>query len=554
MTPSRSLSPSKKNLEIMTRSSLFRQLIRLLQMAHWREPATEITARSSSRKSGWSRRRFLRFSALAGGTALATTAISELPRLQTAWGYNQPKIAIVGGGIAGLNAAYQLKKLGLTATVYEAKSYVGGRIQSRTVVGDRLVNDLGGSFVNTDHEDILALVEEFGLELFDRIADAERAAFPETAYYFDGRAIPEAELLDLLRPLADQLAIDAALLDKDFDTYAAQFDRLSVADYLDRHSDKISASVVRVLAENAIRAEYGVEAKDSSALQLLYTVQLLDEDMVSPIDSDETYYIKGGSGKLIESLANALPGQIRTNLPLTQLQSQGDGFRLTFGTGLIVEADYVILALPFMALRHVALQVDLPDTLRRFINEVNLGNNEKLFAGFNQRAWHQDKGFVGEAWTDLGYSSIWEETQRQPEQSQGSLTFFLGGDEVHRTRRNANGEGRKFVNRLNKVMPGAKAAATGEFYRTNWAEDPYIRGGYTSFKPGQYLEFAEFLYIESDAPDERQDVFVGNLVFAGEHLSDEYYGYMNGGAQTGRLAAEVLASRVQATHTREAVQ
>ncbi len=532
----------------MARSPLFRQFIRLLQTAHLRSSATEITARSFSQKSGWSRRRFLRFSALAGGAAIATAAISELPHLQTAWGYGQPKVAIIGGGITGLNAAYQLKKLGLTATVYEAKSYVGGRIQSRTVVSDHLVNDLGGSFVNTEHEDILALVEEFGLELFDRVADAERSDFPETAYYFDGRAIPEAELLDWLRPLAEQLAIDTALLDEDFDTYAPQFDQLSVADYLARHSDKISAPVVRRLVENALRTEYGVEAKDSSSLQLLYTVQLLDEDMVSPLNSDETYYIKDGSGKLIEALSAALARQIRTNLPLTKLQSQGDGFRLTFETGLIVEADYVILALPFTALRHVELQIDLPDTLKRFINEVNLGTNEKLFAGFTQRAWHQDRGFVGQAWTDLGYSSIWEETQRQPEQSQGSLTFFLGGDEVHRARRNANKQGRKFINRLDKVIPGAQAAATGQFYRTNWAEDPYIRGGYTSFKPGQYLEFAEFLYIESDAPDERLDVSVGNLVFAGEHLSDEYYGYMNGGAQTGRLAAEVLASRVQATH------
>ncbi|MFM2315498.1 MAG: hypothetical protein RLZZ04_4776 [Cyanobacteriota bacterium] len=40
-----------------------------------------------------------------------------------------PKIAIVGGGIAGLNAAYQLHKSGLQATVYEAKSQVGGRIR-----------------------------------------------------------------------------------------------------------------------------------------------------------------------------------------------------------------------------------------------------------------------------------------------------------------------------------------------------------------------------------------------------------------------------------------
>ncbi|PSB17962.1 FAD-dependent oxidoreductase [filamentous cyanobacterium CCP2] len=532
----------------MARSSLFRKFIHTLQKAqslnHSDRHSTANLKSSVSEELQWSRRRFLKYSAFAGGTAIAATAISELPRLQTAWGYNQPKVAIVGAGIAGLNAAYQLKKIGITATIYEAKPYVGGRIQSRSVVGENLVNDLGGCFINTDHEDILALVDEFGLELFDRFADAERSDFPESAYYFDGKAISEDELVDLLRPLAEQILADATLLDEDFDTYAPQFDELSVADYLNQHQDKILSPVVRTLTENAIRTEYGAEPEDSSALQLLYTVQLLDEDTVSPIHSDETYYIKGGTSKLIEALSAALPGQIRANLPLTRLESQGNGFRLTFSTGLAATADYVILALPFMALRHVDLQVDLPDTLTRFIREVNLGTNEKLLAGFSQRAWYQEDGFVIDAWTNFGYSSIWEETQRQPEQTEGSLTFFLGGKEVHQTRRNASTHGHHFVNRLDRVMPGAKSASTGQFYRTNWAGDRYIGGGYTNFKPGQYMEFSEFMYIESDEPDEQQNVYVGNLIFAGEHLSDEYYGYMNGGAQTGRLAAAVVASKV----------
>jgi monoamine oxidase len=528
----------------MARSPLLRKFIRILQKAQSLNYSENDRNSSASQETPWSRRRFLKYSALAGGTTIAATAISELPRLQTAWSYGQPKVAIVGAGIAGLNAAYQLKKIGIIATVYEAKPYVGGRIQSRSVVGENLVNDLGGCFINTDHEDILTLVDEFGLELFDRFDDAARSDLPETAYYFNGKAISEDELVDLLRLLAEQILTDATLLNDDFDTYAPQFDELSVADYLNQHQDKISAPVVRTLTENAIRTEYGAEPEDSSALQLLYSVQLLDEDAVSPIHSDESYYIKGGSGQLIEALSAALPGQIRTNLPLSRLQSQGNGFRLTFGTGLATEADYVILALPFMALRHVALQVDLPDTLTRFIREVNLGTNEKLLAGFNQRAWYREEGFVIDAWTDFGYSAIWEETQRQPEQRAGSLTFFLGGKEVHQTRHNANTHGHNFVNRLDRVMPGTKAAATGQFYRTNWAGDRYIGGGYINFKPGQYMEFSEFMYIESDDPDEQQNVFVGNLVFAGEHLSDEYYGYMNGGAQTGRLAAAVIAARI----------
>ncbi|TVQ17396.1 MAG: hypothetical protein EA367_17675 [Leptolyngbya sp. DLM2.Bin15] len=45
--------------------------------------------------------------------------------------------------------------------------------------------------------------------------------------------------------------------------------------------------------------------------------------------------------------------------------------------------------------------------------------------------------------------------------------------------------------------------------------------------------------LPEDDPEERQQVAFGNLIFAGEHLSDAYYGYMNGAVETGRLAAGV---------------
>jgi monoamine oxidase len=150
-----------------------------------------------------------------------------------------------------------------------------------------------------------------------------------------------------------------------------------------------------------------------------------------------------------------------------------------------------------------------------------------------------------DAWADLGYSALWEDTQRQPEFRQGVLTFYLGGDEAHLSGAKAVEKGPQFVNALKQHIPSL-GSPVERFYRTYWGQDRDIGGGYTSFKPGQYTEFSGYLYIESDDPDERQDVAVGNLVFAGEQFSDEYYGFMNGGAQTGRLAAEVVASRVAA--------
>ncbi len=99
---------------------------------------------------------------------------------------------------------------------------------------------------------------------------------------------------------------------------------------------------------------------------------------------------------------------------------------------------------------------------------------------------------------------------------------------------------------MEQVIPGAQDAANDRFLRTRWAQNPFTRGSYTNFKPGQLTAFGGLLYIESEDPDERQDVHVGNLVFAGEHLSDAFYGFMNGAAQTGRLAAQVAFDSIQA--------
>jgi monoamine oxidase len=94
------------------------------------------------------------------------------------------------------------------------------------------------------------------------------------------------------------------------------------------------------------------------------------------------------------------------------------------------------------------------------------------------------------------------------------------------------------------MVPGVAAASTGRFLGTRWGEDRYTRGGYTSFAPGQLTRYGGLLWIDSEDPEERQEVAAGRLIFAGEHLSDAYYGFMNGAAETGRLAAELVVRRL----------
>jgi len=526
----------------MAHSILFKQLHHLLQQAR----NLNLTAQGRSpaqAPTNPGRRRFIRNSAL-GGTALMSAG-----SLTGCFGAKSERVAIVGGGLAGLNAAYQLGKAGLKVNVYEARGRAGGRVRTvHSVLGEGLDTDLGGELVNTDHEDMLTLIDEFGLSVASRIEP--NPELDKVAFFYGGRKRSEAEMAEALRPFAAQLMSDAELLDADWDTYAPIFDNQSLAEYLDMHADKIPADPdIRDLMEGAVRVEYGVEPTDSSILQLLYLLPVVDGDHVEVLStSDEAYVINGGSETVVNSLRAALAGQIHTQRALTKLIQTDSRYRLSFDKGRDVEAEYVILALPFSALRNVEIGVELPETLNRFIHEVDLGRNEKVIAGVTQRVWRGPNGFEIEAWNDQTASLLWDSSLRQPELPEGSLTFFVGGNEVDITASgSADEQGSALMGEYSNVIAGLANVSNGKFVRTSWCTTQYIGGGYTNFKPGQYTELAEeWLYIEADDPEEAQEFALDNLIFAGEHTSDEYYGFMNGAVQSGRLAAQRVLRTLEA--------
>ncbi|MET0374568.1 MAG: FAD-dependent oxidoreductase, partial [Rhizorhabdus sp.] len=96
-----------------------------------------------------------------------------------------------------------------------------------------------------------------------------------------------------------------------------------------------------------------------------------------------------------------------------------------------------------------------------------------------------------------------------------------------------------FESAVRPALPNLGESAAGWQRTTNWGRDLFTRGAYSCFRPGQLARFASLLWLEEDGKA-TQVPEVGPLVFAGEHLSDAWPGYMNGGAQTGRLAAEAV--------------
>jgi len=537
---------------IMTHTPAFRALIKCLQQARYTNQRIAGEAVPRPARPGEERLTRRRLLKGVGATAMAVGA-GGLAGPAGAWLADQaqsPRVAVIGAGIAGLSAAWHLKQQGVAATVYEAGSRLGGRMQSATgLVADGIVTDLGGSYINSNHTDLIDLAGQVGVRLFSLPTYLEGVALRGTACYLGGRDIAEAELAETLRAFAAQLDRDSRALDEDWDRVAPALDALSVAAYLERHRDTIASPVIHQLIIELIRSEYGVEPADSSVLQLLWLLPTVEGESVDLHSlSDEAFMAEGGSGTIIAGLAAALADSLRVGKRLVGLREEGLGHRLVFADGSHEDSDVTILAVPQAALRSLQLAVDLPPVYRSFIDEVEFGRNEKTFAGFHGRPWRQQAGFAAEAWTDLGASVVWDEAIRQPDRSDGVLTFFHGGNETWFLNDfGAEASGRRMVERLDPFVPKLAAAANGRFARSVWTRMPGLQGSYTNLKPGQYTKFLDVFTYEGATPAESQYTRAGRLIFAGEQFSDAYYAYMNGGAETGRIAAAQVAEMIGAS-------
>ncbi|WP_326523654.1 flavin monoamine oxidase family protein [Sphingomonas sp.] len=510
------------------------QALEAARQANLRDAGVELPVAGDA---GWTRRRLIASLAALGATA-------ALPRQARAQGAAGP-VAIIGGGIAGLTALHHLTKAGVEARLFEARTRVGGRILTVRAPGTP-VFEMGGQLVNSEHEDMHALTREFGIALIDRKTG------PHRTMVLDGRAeVSRERMIAGLRPIAAQIDADSVRLDKDYATVAAEIDRMSFAGYLDLYAPLIRDPWVRRLLEATARTEYGVEPANASALELVFNLPAVDGRRFDVLSrSDERFQIAGGSSSLVEAMAKRHAARIVTYRRLTRVDPRGAGVRLTFSNAETFDAAAVIVTTPASIMSRVDYRVPLPDLWRRFIAEVGLGVNGKVLAAMTARPWEQPIGRGGEIWqTDpaQGVSLGWDSGVR-PASGAGSVwTWFTGGKDVHAAdAAEPRALARRFAQMAEGSVPGMTAATGPVVRRTNWHDEPFTRGAYVNFRPGQLTRFAPLIWTETNGIAS-VPVPAGPVVFAGEHLSDAYPGYMNGGAQTGRLAAQaIIAARAPA--------
>ena len=231
-----------------------------------------------------------------------------------------PRIAIVGGGIAGLSAALTLADAGLASTVYESSSRLGGRMHSDSPLvagGDDYfqgqVAEYCGEFIDSDHNTILSLAKRFSLPVADVLA-AQPNSSTET-YYFQGGYYSYSQASKDFQPVHNTLAsqVHAAgypTLWNSFNQAGSTFDHLSLYDWIDQYVPGGHSSDFGRLLDAAYNEEYGAETTDQSSLNLIYLLGYKAKPGQFQIygASDERYHIVGGNQQLPETIASYLTG------------------------------------------------------------------------------------------------------------------------------------------------------------------------------------------------------------------------------------------------------
>jgi monoamine oxidase len=491
----------------------------------------------------YSRRRFLRDSALVSAAVIAARCGRADEPAQSAAPPQRagaPRIAIVGAGIAGLNTAYKLQQAGLQATVFEGANRTGGRMfTAKDLLGEGLTTELGGEFIDSSHEEMLALMTEFGLERLDTQGPAAGALKPET-YFINGRHYTQAQAARAFVPLAAKISEDydplGDVVDYKTEGGGTALDRMSVAEYFDRIG---ATGWIRELLDTAYVTEYGLDSGEQSALNFVFLIGTGDLEDAESFEllgeSDERYKVRGGNEQIVAELARRVGPQIKTLHRLEAIRANGAGYRLTFqtgGTAVDHDADVVVLAIPFTLLRDVNVSLELPALKIKAIRELGYGANAKVLVGFRSRPW-ETIGYNGASYTDEAYQLAWANSFLQPGAA-GGLTLYSGGRlAVEAGQGTAEAVAERLMRGIERTYPGTTRERNGKVSRFHWPTHPWTKASYSCYKPGQWTTIAG-----------AEGLAVGNLFFAGEHCSYDFQGYMNGAAQSGADTARAIMTAV----------
>ncbi len=354
------------------------------------------------------------------GLAIPTPAGAENFRLPPASGSGR-SVVILGAGIAGLVAAYELRRAGYRVTVLEARDRIGGRVwtvrDGATIVQNgradqhvrldpSLYFNAGAARIPSTHRVILDYARRFGVQM-EPFVNVNRSAgwdfagkvFPERRIVFDFRG----RMSELLAKAIDQHALDQEMPKAELADFR-QF--LTAFGSLDDKGRYVPGGSSGFVVEGGAYGQAPVplppltmkELEDRGngvGLPLLFeSISDMQATMLQPV---------GGMDRIAHAIYQQVKSVVRLRTPVTAIRRAGNRVRIEHG-GQATEADYCVCTLPMPILAKIPNDFSAAKkaamTAAPYLPSVKVAFESPRF-------WETDESIYGGlAWTDRANENV----------------------------------------------------------------------------------------------------------------------------------------------------
>ncbi|TFV92802.1 FAD-dependent oxidoreductase [Blastococcus sp. CT_GayMR20] len=425
-------------------------------------------------------------------------------------------VIVIGGGLAGLTAARELRHAGRDVLILEARDRLGGRTCTSQLVGRDV--ELGGAQVHWFQPHVFAELTRYRIPY-------RPLPMPDRWNYRSGGQLHESTVADLGPRVAE---LFARLFPDARETFplphqplalpdaVAALDQLSVQDRID--ASHFTAEEVD-LVNPVLSTTCSAPCSEAGLLTVMRELALSGWDFGLMLDASGLLGIR--TADLVMAIAADGDPAVRSSMPATAVEQQDDLVMVSTRDGSSFTASAAVVAVPLNTLDAVDFRPALSDAKRTMVAQGQASHGVKLWAvvtGVREPIFAMAPDDQ-----PLTFVCSWD---TRPDGAQ--LVFALGPD----AGRLPPGDERAVRAGFRDLLPSTARieAVTGH----DWVADEFSRGTWSVWRPGQ-LASLEAL----QAPE-------GRVVLAGSDVASGWNGFMDGAIESGLTAARRVSSLLHA--------
>ena len=306
---------------------------------------------------------------------------------------DKKRVVVIGGGAAGLSAAYTLKKHGITPILLEAEDHVGGRLAADKV--DGFLIDTGADFFCSSYDTTFRLCRELGLPLIrsrmklgwfrnGRWTTSTPGLSPGNLL----RNLPTARTLGFLTPqamLPNFKLFQGLFRQSEYLSFAgdSRLPELDDGETFGQHLERLGVTEdLRMAFTGFLEMTMGHVEDSGQAYMRTYIREML-------VNADKLYVPERGASALSEALADACKDDIRLSTPVRSV-TVGGGVTNVVVDGETIEANAVICAVPPAMAREIV--PGLPEAVRHTLGNITYSSGCRVVIGLDHPplppGWH----------------------------------------------------------------------------------------------------------------------------------------------------------------------